>query len=243
MIYSIMNQKGGVAKTTSTFNIGAILAEKGKRVLLVDLDPQHSLTIALGIDDELTKSIHNVICEKEDINNVILEVSENLYIAPSNLELSIAELQLVSMMARESILKKALDKVKDNYDIILIDCPPSLSLLTVNALVASNEVIVPTATDYLSYKGLELLIDTINNVKENLNEDLKIKGVIATMYDKRTKHANEVLEALNDEFNVLGIVKISVAAKDSVLANEPLISFAKSNDITKEYIKIAEELL
>ena len=167
-----MNQKGGVAKTTSTFNIGAILAEKGKRVLLVDLDPQHSLTIALGIDDELTKSIYNVICEKEDINNVILEVSENLYIAPSNLELSIAELQLVSMMARESILKKALDKVKDNYDIILIDCPPSLSLLTVNALVASNEVIVPTATDYLSYKGLELLIDTINNVKENLNEDL-----------------------------------------------------------------------
>lgn len=243
MIYSIMNQKGGVAKTTSTFNIGAILAEKGKRVLLVDLDPQHSLTIALGIDDELTKSIYNVICEKEDINNVILEVSENLYIAPSNLELSIAELQLVSMMARESILKKALDKVKDNYDIILIDCPPSLSLLTVNALVASNEVIVPTATDYLSYKGLELLVDTINNVKENLNEDLKIKGVIATMYDKRTKHANEVLEALNDEFNVLGIVKISVAAKDSVLANEPLISFAKSNDITKEYIKIAEELL
>ena len=243
MIYSIMNQKGGVAKTTSTFNIGAILAEKGKKVLLVDLDPQHSLTIALGIDDELTKSIYNVICEKEDINNVILEVSENLYIAPSNLELSIAELQLVSMMARESILKKALDKVKDNYDIILIDCPPSLSLLTVNALVASNEVIVPTATDYLSYKGLELLVDTINNVKENLNEDLKIKGVIATMYDKRTKHANEVLEALNDEFNVLGIVKISVAAKDSVLANEPLISFAKSNDITKEYIKIAEELL
>lgn len=243
MIYSIMNQKGGVAKTTSTFNIGAILAEKGKRVLLVDLDPQHSLTIALGIDDELTKSIYNVICEKEDINNVILEVSENLYIAPSNLELSIAELQLVSMMARESILKKALDKVKDNYDIILIDCPPSLSLLTVNALVASNEVIVPTATDYLSYKGLELLIDTINNVKENLNEDLKIKGVIATMYDKRTKHANEVLEALNDEFDVLGTVKISVAAKDSVLANEPLISFAKSNDITKEYIKIAEELL
>ena len=243
MIYSIMNQKGGVAKTTSTFNIGAILAEKGKRVLLVDLDPQHSLTIALGIDDELTKSIYNVICEKEDINNVILEVSENLYVAPSNLELSIAELQLVSMMARESILKKALDKVKDNYDIILIDCPPSLSLLTVNALVASNEVIVPTATDYLSYKGLELLIDTINNVKENLNEDLKIKGVIATMYDKRTKHANEVLEALNDEFDVLGTVKISVAAKDSVLANEPLISFAKSNDITKEYIKIAEELL
>ena len=243
MIYSIMNQKGGVAKTTSTFNIGAILAEKGKRVLLVDLDPQHSLTIALGIDDELTKSIYNVICEKEDISNVILEVSENLYIAPSNLELSIAELQLVSMMARESILKKALDKVKDNYDIILIDCPPSLSLLTVNALVASNEVIVPTATDYLSYKGLELLVDTINNVKENLNEDLKIKGVIATMYDKRTKHANEVLEALNDEFDVLGTVKISVAAKDSVLANEPLISFAKSNDITKEYIKIAEELL
>lgn len=243
MIYSIMNQKGGVAKTTSTFNIGAILAEKGKRVLLVDLDPQHSLTIALGIDDELTKSIYNVICEKEDINNVILEVSANLYVAPSNLELSIAELQLVSMMARESILKKALDKVKDNYDIILIDCPPSLSLLTVNALVASNEVIVPTATDYLSYKGLELLVDTINNVKENLNEDLKIKGVIATMYDKRTKHANEVLEALNDEFDVLGTVKISVAAKDSVLANEPLISFAKSNDITKEYIKIAEELL
>ena len=243
MIYSIMNQKGGVAKTTSTFNIGAILAEKGKRVLLVDLDPQHSLTIALGIDDELTRSIYNVICEKEDINNVILEVSENLYVAPSNLELSIAELQLVSMMARESVLKKALDKVKDDYDIILIDCPPSLSLLTVNALVASNEVIVPTATDYLSYKGLELLIDTINNVKENLNESLKIKGVIATMYDKRTNHANEVLEALNEEFDVLGTVKISVAAKDSILANEPLIRFAKSNDVTKEYIKIAEELL
>ena len=115
--------------------------------------------------------------------------------------------------------------------------------ITVNALVASDEVIVPTATDYLSYKGLELLIDTINNVKENLNESLKIKGVIATMYDKRTNHANEVLEALNEEFDVLGTVKISVAAKDSILANEPLIRFAKSNDVTKEYIKIAEELL
>lgn len=242
MIISIINQKGGVAKTTSTFNLGSIISNMNKKVLLIDIDPQSSLTTCAGINSD-EKSMYDVICNNENIENIIKKFSENLYIAPSTLDLSIAELQLVTTMARENVLKKALSKIKNKFDYILIDCPPSLSLLTINSLVASNEVIVPVSTEYLAYKGLELLIDTVDNVRKNLNEKLFIKGIIATMYNKRTKHSNEVLETLKENFNVLGIIKSSVIVKDSGLANEPLDVFAPSHEITKEYTKIAKEIL
>lgn len=241
MIISIINQKGGVAKTTSTFNLGSILASQGKKVLLIDIDPQNSLTTSFNIECE--KSMYDVICNEEDIRNVILEINKNLYIVPSSLDLAVAELQLINVMARENVLKKRLKKVEKIFDIILIDCPPALSLLTINSLVASDEVIVPVSTDFLSYKGLELLLDSIEKVKNNLNENLSIKGIIATMHNSRTKHSNEVLNVLNKKFNVLGIIKSSVIVKDSILANEPLITYSPNHSTTKEYIKIAREIL
>lgn len=240
MIISIINQKGGVAKTTSTFNLGSILAKQGKKVLLIDIDPQNSLTTSFNLLSE--KSMFDVMCNDENIKNIILKVSENLFLAPSNLDLSVAELQLINVMARENVLKKNLNKIENDFDIILIDCPPSLSLLTINSLVASDEVIVPVATDFLSYKGLELLLDTIEKVKNNLNENLAIKGVIATMYDGRTNHSNEVLKVLKNDFTVLGVIKSSVIVKDSIMANEPLITFAPNHETTKEYLKIAKEI-
>ena len=240
MILSVINQKGGVGKTTSTFNLGAILA-KGKRVLIIDLDPQGSLTIACGID-VINESMYDVMSEKKSMQNILIEVSANLFLAPANINLSIAELELVSKMSRENVLKKALEKINKNFDYILIDCPPSLSLLTINALVASDKALVTVSTDFLAIKGLELLIDTINKVKENLNESLCVLGVIATMYDKRTTHSKEVLSLLNNEYSVLGTIKQSVIVKDSVLANAPLIDFEPNHDTTKEYIKVAKEI-
>jgi len=241
MILSIINQKGGVGKTTSTFNLGAILADMGKKVLLIDIDPQASLTVSFGL--KVTQSMYNVICAKEPIENILINISPNLYIAPSNIDLSIAELELVGKMARETVLNKSLQKICKNFDYILIDCPPSLSLLTINALVASNKVLVSVSTDYLAIKGLELLINTINKVKDNLNQSLCLLGVIATMFDKRTNHSREILELLNSKYKVLGVIKHSVVVKDSTLANIPLIKFNPNHATTKEYIKVAKEII
>lgn len=175
MIISMVNQKGGVAKTTSTLNMGALFAEQGKKVLMIDLDPQSSLTISLGIEaDQFEYSMYNVMCEGLEIDKVILQVKENLFIAPSIIDLSVAELQLVNEMARESILKQRISKVKNEYDYILIDCPPSLGLLVVNALNATEKVIIPCTTSYLSYRGLKLLLDTVEKVRNNLNFELEV---------------------------------------------------------------------
>lgn len=244
MIISIINQKGGVAKTTSTFNISSILANKGHRVLQIDLDPQASLTIANNMEPvDLKNTVYNVICEKEDIRNAIYEIDENLYILPASIDLSVAELDLVNEMARETILKKALKNVKEEFDYVFIDCPPSLGLLTINSLCASEYVIVPVATDYLSFRGLELLLNTIDKVKLNLNDDLKIMGLIATMYDLRTKHSNEVLDILKEDYKILGVVSNSVKVKDSILANKPLHIFEPEHKTSKEYIRIANNII
>lgn len=241
MIISVINQKGGVAKTISTFNVAAILANMGKKVCMIDIDPQSSLTIAAGIE-HVEKSMYDVICKKENIENTILKLKENLYIAPSTLNLSIAELELVSQLARESVLRKSLSKIKKEFDYIIIDCPPSLSLLTVNSLVASDNVLVTVSTDFLALKGLELLLNTIGNVK-SLNENLAILGVVATLYDKRTNHSREVLEFLKEEYKVLGTIKQSVVVKDSILANKALIDFEPQHETTLEYIKVAKEII
>lgn len=244
MIISIINQKGGVAKTTSTYNISALLAKKDKKVLMIDLDPQASLTVSVGIEpEELRRTIYNVICENEDITNIIIELDKNLYIAPSVIDLSIAELSLVNKIARESILKKKIEKVKNNFDYIIIDCPPSLGLLVVNALSASDKILIPVATDYLAYRGLRLLLSTVDNVKENINSELSILGVIATLFDRRTLHSREVLEILEDKYNVIGKISISVQVKDSILAGKPLVEYNPKHHIVDEYKQVVEVIL
>lgn len=244
MIISIINQKGGVAKTTSTFNLAHNLADQGFKVLQVDIDPQASLTIANGIEpNDLEKSIYDVLCEEANIKDVIHNINENLDICVSNLDLSAAEINLVNKMARETLLKKALKDVKCDYDYILIDCPPNLGLLTVNALCASDKVIIPVATDYLSLRGLNLLVDTVSKVKANLNEDLEIMGLIATMYDSRTRHSNEILDVLKSEHNVLGIISDSVKVKDSILASVSLQQFDKGHKTAKEYKEVSDNIL
>lgn len=244
MIISVINQKGGVAKTTTTFNLAHNLASEGFKVLQVDIDPQGSLTIANGIEpNDLDKSIYDVLCEDSDIKDVIHSVTDNLSICVSNLDLSVAEINLVNQMARETLLKKALKGVKEQYDFILIDCPPNLGLLTINALCASENVIIPVSTDYLSLRGLDLLVDTVGKVKNNLNEDLSILGIVATMYDSRTRHSNEILDILKRDHNVLGVISESVKVKDSILASTPLRSFDAKHKTTKEYKEVSDKIL
>lgn len=244
MIISIINQKGGVAKTTSTFNIAGNLASEGFNVLQVDIDPQASLTITNGIEpSEIDKSIYNVLCEDTKIEDVIYEVSENLSICVSNLDLSVAEINLVNVMARETVLKNALKYVKDNYDYILIDCPPNLGLLTINALCASDKVLIPVSTDYLSLRGVDMLVGTVDKVKNSINEDLEILGLVATMYDSRTRHSNEILDIFEKDYNLLGKISNSVVVKDSVLASIPLGTFDPNHKITKEYKVISDKII
>ncbi|HHT98348.1 MAG TPA: ParA family protein [Clostridiales bacterium] len=244
MIISVINQKGGVSKTTSVFNIAGNLAGEGYKVLQVDIDPQASLTIANGIEpSRIDKSIYDVLCEDVNIKEVLHEVGENLKICVSKLDLSVAELSLVNKMARETILKKVLKEVNKEFDFILIDCPPNLGLLTINALCASDKVIIPASTDYLSLRGVDLLVKTVDKVKYNLNEDLDIIGIIATMHNSRTTHSNEILEVFKNNYNVIGTISESVRVKDSILAGIPLCKFVPTHKTTKEYKKISDKLI
>lgn len=244
MIISIINQKGGVAKTTSTFNIAHNLAKEGFKVLQVDIDPQASLTIANGIEpSELQKTMYDVMCENESITEIIYKILDNLSIAVSSLDLSVSEISLVNVMAREMVLKNIFKDIKGEFDYILIDCPPNLGLMTINALCAADSVIIPVATDYLSLRGVDLLVETIDKVHQNLNEKLDILGIISTMYDSRTRHANEILEVLNKNHNVLGVVSNSVIVKDSILASIPLIKYAPEHKVSMEYKLISDEII
>lgn len=243
MIISIINQKGGVGKTTTTFNLAANLAREGYRVLQVDMDPQASLTISNGIEPrDVGESIYEVLCKNKDIRDVIYKINDNLGIAVSHLNLSVAEIELVNMMARELVLKKALRSIKEDFDYILIDCPPNIGILTINALCASDKIIIPVSTDYLSLRGVELLEDTVRIVKENLNEDLEILGLLATMYDSRTRHSNEILEVFENDYNLLGIISNSVVVKDSILASRSLGDFDPNHKTTKEYKLVSDKI-
>ncbi len=201
MILSVSNQKGGVGKTTSAINISAGLALKGKKVLLLDLDPQGNATSGLNVEKD-NMGIYDVMINGENIENVIMETQvKNLFLIPSNIDLSGATVEMVSLKSRESLLKNALLKIKNSYDYIIIDCPPSLDLLTVNAFTASDKIIVPIQCEYFALEGLGQLVNTIMLIKKRLNPNLDIDGVVCTMFDSRTNLSQQVVDEVKKYFS------------------------------------------
>ncbi len=248
-VISMVNQKGGVGKTTSTVSLGAALAGYGRKVLLVDFDPQGALSVALGMNpNEMDLSIYNLLTQNDcHVGDVILTTRvENLDLIPSNIDLSAAEVQLVSEVGREYALQRALAPVIDEYDFILIDCQPSLGLLTLNSLTASTEVIIPMATEYFALRGVALLKDTIDKVTSRLNPTLRIVGVLPTMHDPRTLHSREVLESVTGAFGdtvFTTTINRTIKFPDSAVAGEPITTFAASSTGAEAYRRLAREVL
>jgi chromosome partitioning protein len=248
-IVALCNQKGGVGKTTSTINLGAALAEYGRRVLLVDFDPQGALSVGLGVQPhQLDRTAYNLVMERDvAIDDILLKTAvPGMDLLPSNIDLSAAEVQLVGEVAREQTLSRVLRPVVDEYDFVLIDCQPSLGLLTVNALTAAHEVIVPLECEFFSLRGVALLIDTIDKVRERLNPTLKLAGILATMYDGRTLHGREVfarvVEAFGDEvFDT--VISRTVRFPETTVAGEPITTWAPTSAGAKAYRNLAREVL
>jgi chromosome partitioning protein len=249
-IVSVCNQKGGVGKTTTTINLGASLAEQGRRVLLVDFDPQGALSVGLGKGDprQLDLTIYNLLMERGvETEEVILPTSvEGMDLLPSNIDLSGAEVQLVHEVGREYILGGLLKPVVADYDYIMIDCQPSLGLLTVNALTASNGVLVPLECEYFAMRGVALLMETIEKVKGRLNQELSIDGFLATMYDSRTLHTREVLGRIVDAFGEQvfhTVINRTVRFPDATVVGEPITRFDPSSMGANAYRELAKEVL
>ena len=249
MIIAMCNQKGGVGKTTSTINLGAALVELGRRVLLVDFDPQGSLSVGLGVNPHtLERSIYNLLLSKNTgVEEVIAETDiEGLDILPSNIDLSAAEVQLVSEVAREQTLLRVLEKVRDRYDVILIDCAPSLGLLTINALTAADKVIMPLECEFFALRGIALLTDTIAKVQERLNPQLGVLGILGTMFDGRTLHSREVLERVVQAFDedvFHTVIRRTVKFPETTVAGEPITTYASSSPGAEAYRTLAREVL
>lgn len=244
-IIALVNQKGGVAKTTSTHNIAVALSKKGKKVLMLDLDSQASLTISTGLEPlDIKYNIVDILQKNGlPVQQCIQSLNDNLDIITSIIDLATIEMELISRPSRERILDRALSQVKDSYDYILIDCPPQLSILTINALSCADNVIIPVKTDYLAYRGLKQLIDTIREIQELINPNLNIMGIVATLFEKRINDDREILDALREEYNVIGVVKKMVAAKKGIYDGLSTVEQSPNNDIAKEYNKIADIII
>ena len=248
-VIAMCNQKGGVGKTTTTINLAAALAEYGRRVLIVDFDPQGAASAGLGINSQdLDFTIYNLLMSsKVSIRDAIEHTKiENLDLVPANIDLSAAEVQLVNEVAREQALTRALRPVIDEYDVILIDCQPSLGLLTVNALTAAHGVMVPLEAEFFALRGVALLIDTIDMVHDRLNPRLKIDGILVTMVDLRTLHAREVLERLQEAFGDKvydTIIRRTVKFPDASVATEPITTYAPSHKGAQAYRRLAREVI
>jgi chromosome partitioning protein len=248
-IIAMCNQKGGVGKTTTAINLGAALAEVGRKVLLVDFDPQGALSVGLGIrTNELDVTIYNLLVERgHDIREIIQTTStENLDVVPANIDLSAAEVQLVGEVAREQILARALRPIVDDYDVVLIDCQPSLGLLTVNALTAAHGVVIPLECEFFSLRGVALLVDTIDKVKERLNPQLEISGILATMYDSRTVHCREVFSRVVEAFGdtvFQTVITRTVRFPETTVAGQPITTWAPTSSGASAYRDLAKEVL
>lgn len=244
-VIAIANQKGGVAKTTTTHNLGVALAAKGKRVLLIDLDSQASLTISVGLEPlEVKRTIVDVLRKDGiSIDRCIERIGERLHIVTSIIDLAPMEMELLSRASREKILDRALKPVRRRYDFILVDCPPQLSILTINALSCADGVIIPVKTDYLAYRGLTQLQDSIQEIRELINPDLRVLGVIATLYEKRVSDDNEILAALKREYRLLGVIKRLAVAKKGVYDGLAVVEMTPSSEISIEYNAIADQII
>ncbi|KYH44702.1 chromosome partitioning protein [Branchiibius sp. NY16-3462-2] len=248
-VIAMCNQKGGVGKTTSTINLGAALAEYGRKVLLVDFDPQGALSVGLGVPiHQLDTTVYNLLVERgHDIHDVIQPTNTpGLDVLPANIDLSAAEVQLVNEVAREMVLARVLRPVTDEYDVILIDCQPSLGLLTVNALTAAHGVLIPLECEFFAMRGVALLIDTIDKVTDRLNPRLEIDGIIATMYDGRTLHSRDVLASVVDHFGdkvFHTVIGRTVKFPDATLAAQPITAYASSHGSAEAYRQLARELI
>ena len=247
-IIAMCNQKGGVGKTTTTINLGASLAEYGRKVLLVDFDPQGSLSVGLGLNPhEMDLTVYNLLMERDiDLQEVVVPSGvPGMDLLPSNIDLSAAEVQLVHEVAREQTLARVLAPAMAEYDVILIDCQPSLGLLTVNALTASDGVIVPLECEYFALRGVALLKTTIDKVRERLNPKLEIDGVLGTMFDGRTLHSREVMERLVQAWGdkvFHTVIRRTIKFSDSTVAGEPITSYASTSTGATSYRDLAKEV-
>ena len=244
-VISFANQKGGVAKTTTTLNLGVALAEQNLKVLLCDLDPQGNLTMSQGLNpDTMERSIFDVLVHRLPIQEIIHHTEVDL--AVSSIDLAGAELALSSMIGRERALEKALAPVRESYDYVLIDTPPSLGLLTINALVASNGVIVPVQCEYLSLRGLVQLENTLSMIRENLNPEVGIEGILPTMYDSRTLHSREAVEILQENFGDLVFdtkIRKTVRYAEAPVKGTSVLKYDPSGNAAEAYRQLAKEVL
>ena len=246
-IISIANQKGGVGKTTTSVNLSAILAKKGKKILLIDADPQGNATSGIGMDKDIELSTYDLLVSEQHAVDIIQNTEiKNLSICPSNLNLAGAEVQLVSMMSREQRLKEKLQQVKDEFDFIFIDCPPSLGLITLNAFTASDSVLIPVQCEYYALEGLGQLINTIELVKKHLNKDLYIEGALLTMYDIRTNLSNQVVKEVKRYFNnrvYKTVIPRNVRVSEAPSYGLPITIYDPHSKGSKSYEKLGKEFL
>lgn len=246
-IIAMCNQKGGVGKTTTSVNLAAALAEYGRKVLLVDFDPQGALSSHLGVLARDIPTIYDLMRDRNvDVKSAIVKTEvAGLDLIPANIDLSAAEIELVNEVARESILANVLRKVSTDYDVVIIDCQPSLGLLTVNALTAAHGVFIPMATDFFALRGVALLIDTVNKVQDRLNPAIKVDGILATVHE-RTLHSKEVLERLQEAFGdqvFKTVINRTVKLKDASAAHQPITVFAPTSEAADAYRQVARELV
>lgn len=246
-IVSIANQKGGVGKTTTSVNLSTILAKRGKKVLMIDADPQGNASSGVGFDKEIEESVYDILINDTEMEKVVKKTNiKNLSICPSNINLAGAEVELVSVMSREYRLKEKLDLIRDNYDYIIIDCPPSLGLITLNAFTASDSVLIPVQCEYYALEGLGQLINTINLVKKHLNKTIEIEGALLTMYDVRTNLSNQVVKEVKKYFNdkvYKNVIPRNVKLSEAPSYGMPISIYDPRSKGAKSYEKFVKEFL